>query len=222
MKPVQITAFLLSALGWLLSSCSSGAEDPISYYTPTAVPDSITFVDIPDTVLRVISDSVYLASYQIDLDGDSQNDVEFNLEYIHSNCTFTSHVNFSTTVRTLHSDASLLLKNNTPPWGNTVSLISGDSILQQLPTDYYWGDEGGIYYYSCSYNTQGHTFNGINEYLPVRLRKGTDIHLGWIRLHQDGWVTTSSSPDAGYMEFTIRSWAYNNTPGNNIIAGQTQ
>jgi len=60
--------------------------------------------------------------------------------------------------------------------------------------------------------TYGGNFLGMNNlYLPLRISINNNYHYGWVRVD----VNSNST------SFTIKDYAYNNTPGQAIKAGQT-
>jgi hypothetical protein len=69
----------------------------------------------------------------------------------------------------------------------------------------------------CFTSYSGNWFSIIDKFLGLQFKKGGKIFYGWVRLDVSVSLTPSST-----NSFTVKDYAYNSTPGQPILAGQTK
>ena len=87
-------------------------------------------------------------------------------------------------------------------WKNTSSQLLAEKLWHCITFNFrnYW-----VPYYVGNWN------NASNKYLPLRLKMGSQVYYGWVRI----------SIATGVTNATIFDYAYNSIPDSAILAGQT-
>ena len=87
-------------------------------------------------------------------------------------------------------------------WKNTSSQLLAEKLWHCITFNFrnYW-----VPYYVGNWN------NASNKYLPLRLKMGSQVYYGWVRI----------SIATGVTNATIFDYAYNSIPDSAIHAGQT-
>ena len=161
----------------------------------------IIYDDITDMVLTASANPG--TNYDLDIDGNGADDFKINMR---GDLT-AGYGNF---IAGSFSTMNGALEE--PVWGDALHLISGDTIGANSTT---WSDFTSdlpvtIYAGGASYG-QEWLVPVTDGYFAFKFEISGNLHYGWLRMD----VSNTS------IEMTIKDWAYNSTPDEMILAGQT-
>jgi hypothetical protein len=162
----------------------------------------IIYTDITDMVLT--ASPTPGTDYDLDIDGNSVKDFKVNMRGDVANAGYGNFVNGS------FSSMNGALEEAV--WGDALYLITGDTIGSSSLT---WTDFSSelpvtIFVGGASYG-QEWLVPVTDGYFGFKFEISGSLHYGWMLMDVD---------DAT-VEITIKEWAYNATPDEMIIAGQT-
>ena len=184
----------------LASAAAGGAALAIAP-AAEAVIQHVTGPDLPQVLIGVSK----FSSFTFDVDGDG--DYDLQLTNINSS-TFNS-------VRAFNQNGAQFITSNI---GSNKALNSGYNIGSTLPSAF-WANNAplnnapqlGFYYSSMDYYGQ---FAGAgNKYIGIRFNNAVSgqLHYGWVQVNVAFKATS----------VTIVDWAWEDTPGASILAGDT-
>jgi hypothetical protein len=176
------------------------------------IPDSTVFCSLPVSGLGSCSSIFYL-----DLNKDGINDFSIlssarkggyanliNTPRIYSNITVTP-LNGNASFDTIEYSGNVI--NGSLNWSTALQLLASKGYTYScVPRPPLGFCSWGATIISGSWSGQS------DKYLPLRIVVGTNTYYGWARL------------DVAYggTSFTIKDYAYNSTPNQSILAGQTK
>ncbi|MEM7394174.1 MAG: PEP-CTERM sorting domain-containing protein, partial [Verrucomicrobiota bacterium] len=70
-------------------------------------------------------------------------------------------------------------------------------------------------------NQAGDWVNSSSRFAGFRFQQGANTHFGWLRLHIDVNLSTNPAVPFARAEATVVDWAWEDTPGTPILAGDT-
>lgn len=163
----------------------------------------VVYTDVtPDTTFTNNGDF-----YNLDLDNNSS--VDFKLLLTRLNNATTSGTSYINLVEV--DPVSLNAAVGTSSTNIPLKLYLNNSIGSSLS----WNPGGAttlpLGRTSSGTSTSGSWLGAQDKYLPLRFEISGQTHYGWVRL----------DVDANAKSFTVKDYAYNTTPNQKILAGQT-
>ena len=175
-----------------------------------AAGSTIIYTDVnPDTTV-ICSTSPCSKIFNFDLNNDGKNDFQVS--------SFKSQLKLAS--RSIHVTITALSGNAVAiDTSLPLKMISGEKIASATNWDSTADDQILEAFHQscveCPGFTSGNWYSSANEgYVGLKIKKGKRFYYGWMRLNVSVPSLASS--------FTIKDYAYNSTPGQPILAGQTQ
>jgi hypothetical protein len=177
---------------------------------------SIVYHDVnPDSTTTQSSNGV--SNYAIDMNTDGTDD--FTISVFIGNKAFAGFSGSGTEIYlTPASSNDAVAGKSTTVVTTTITYVSALNANDNISSALSWysgGGSPGTFALAAKITspyptTFGQFANTTDKYIGVKFTANSNTYYGWIRL------------DVGnYNTFTVKDWAYENTPGQAILAGQT-
>ena len=185
----------------------------------------IVYTDITDTVISRSSVQIGTLTYILDINGDNIDD--YNLTVQAQNITASG----CTIVPPAMTNQSIAI-NTMPGFSNAAGDTAGFAASTNLndsigPNSHDWNIAQQNYLFSheftypaCVWDStiEGNWQSGTTNYIALRFKVGANIHYGWIRISLE---STHDSSDLKTISLIIHDYAYNATPNQPLLAGET-
>jgi hypothetical protein len=216
MKKISINNVFVSVVTvYLLSLFFQGCQKEIQINDPPAMSElsqstitqsTIKYTDINPDVTKT---SGRLASHQYYyLDFNNDGAIDFQIEAYFGGYKYT--VAYGVRIYSMSANGVACNGSSLP-----LAMNIGDKInssLNWVNTNQYSGDGLLRAYSSNPVQWRGNWTTSTDHYVGLKILQGSDSYYGWARL---GVTNTPVS-------FTIKDYAYNSSPNQQILAGQTK
>lgn len=148
--------------------------------------------------------------FNIDMNGDLQ--IDFILAVFKGDTTYNGLSGNGTAVSVQPSSGNAVAEGSSSPVSQAAALNNGDNIHNGLT----WQSNLSVLRFNGTVMgfpaSSGQFQNSEIKYIGVKFTVGSNTFYGWVR------ISVTSNGDS----FTVMDWAYEDVPGNDIEAGETE
>lgn len=220
---IVIIVFSISILS-INNSCSKETNSADGK-SATLTGATIIYTDVnPDSVIL----KSFTDTFKLDLNSDGVNDFMFLRSYKEDRCgdgllgSFAWDNNLSV-MPANGSHAIMTNRSNLPPTLDSSTAISPDSSWATTSQVLLYGAANANGHCITSLpKIQGYWLNVSDKYIGLKFNKGNNTYYGWARFTSTYHVDSRGRNLLVLGNFIIKDYAYNSTPNQPILAGQTK
>jgi len=176
----------------------------------SAVAATIIYTDLNPDVTKICNQYNTPQTFNLDLNKDGTIDFQIG--------GYANHISFNLSVGVAISslNTNKVACGSLPPDSLPLAMNPGTAISSNLNWVNVKQPLGMVLraYHSPNIHWWGNWTDSTDHYLGLKIIKGSNTYYGWVRL--------SVSVTAGQSSVTIKDYAYNSTPNQQILAGQTK